>query len=179
MFDFGYSNHENEDDNNRSAPSQAGTPSSHPDEMDNVINDLPISLKDLLDKTTSIKKLLQQPRAGSIISSLRRKKNNKDVESWMTKTILPELLLVVQDDDVPVMTYIVFRLGLAHNHASALAEDLKKNVLDHGSDEWTLLSALTDGELSKRSDLSKFLRKIISYHPVLLNQIKSMFSGLF
>lgn len=121
--------------------------------------------------------LVKRPLAGSAISTFtnRGMQNKKSVDKWMSSKFMPQVGMVLMNDDIPVSLYVLFRLVMPHNLAVEYAEKYNKEFLQPGScSEFDLISALTGVQVGGRKDMLKVVQKIGTYHPSLTGFFKSL-----
>jgi len=77
MFDFGLQESDNQENQNPAATAGSGAQGSQKISHDDESSQGEISIKHLIDGSVSIKKILQNPKGGSIISAIKGKKDKQ------------------------------------------------------------------------------------------------------
>jgi hypothetical protein len=114
--------------------------------------------------------LVRRPTGGSLLTvakSAVKKKRSKADDVKIGRALIKSVAAGYMDDDVDFQLYMLMRIVMRHSDALFVASKVQSSLAKLNLSTFEYLSAVSDTEISTRSDIKKILKKAVVYHPDL------------
>jgi len=123
-------------------------------------------------------KTFREPKAGSLLFKMKKGdlKGKAAGNNW--ESLIGDLLLVTQAKNVDIKMYALARMGLGHNKALQLAEDVFKGKNVQNIPESKIISHLYDGAIESLDNYKEFIKSQIPYHKDIIFSNARLFAKM-